>query len=215
MVCVLTVTLGLLGLLGWSGPTAWWTWPVGSAQEPPAVIRAFDPPDQPWLRGHRGVDLAAAPGGTVRAAADAVVVHAGPLAGRGVVSLRHVGGLTSTYEPVRAEVAVGAVVRAGQVIGTVEGSGNHASCAGRTCLHWGARWGERYLDPLDLVAPGWVRLLAPRQVQSATARSGPWMGLTVGLPQALDGDVGVALGRRHRGVTEDLLNRPQVRPALE
>ncbi len=208
MLCAVTLVVSLFGLMGWWGTGSWWHWPVGTADEPPEVLRSFDPPDKPWLRGHRGVDLAAAPGSTVRAAADAVVVHAAPLAGRGVVSLRHIGGLTSTYEPVRAEVAVGAVVRAGQVIGTIEGVGyEHASCLGRPCLHWGAKQGRRYLDPLDLVAPRRVRLLV--------SPSGPRVGLTVGKPQALDRDMGVALGRRHRGVAEDLLNRPQVRPSLE
>ena len=34
-------------------------WPVALAR----VVRRFDPPPQPWLAGHRGVDLAAAPVG--------------------------------------------------------------------------------------------------------------------------------------------------------
>ena len=38
-----------------------WTWPV---QGP--VIRGFDPPDQPFGEGHRGIDIAVAPGGPVQ-----------------------------------------------------------------------------------------------------------------------------------------------------
>ena len=36
-----------------------WTWPLSGT---PVVLRAFDPPAQRWLAGHRGVDLAAEPG---------------------------------------------------------------------------------------------------------------------------------------------------------
>ena len=38
-------------------------WPLDGS---PAVVRGFDPPPQPWLPGHRGVDLAAPPGAVVR-----------------------------------------------------------------------------------------------------------------------------------------------------
>lgn len=55
----------LLVLAGASVPTrAAYGWPVDGA----AVVRRFDPPPAPWLAGHRGVDLAAAPGGVVRSA---------------------------------------------------------------------------------------------------------------------------------------------------
>src|SRR4051812_3710912 len=56
---------------------------------PPVVTRPFAPPPRPWLPGHRGVDLAAGPGTEVRAAAAGVVIFAGELAGRPVVSIAH------------------------------------------------------------------------------------------------------------------------------
>ncbi|HET8681695.1 MAG TPA: peptidoglycan DD-metalloendopeptidase family protein [Micromonosporaceae bacterium] len=129
-------------------------WPLDGV---PAVARRFAPPPDPWLAGHRGVDLAAQPGQLVRAAGSGVVHFAGPLAGRGVVSIRHTDGLRTTYEPVIAAVGVGAAVRAGDPIGVVAAA--HAGCPVVTCLHWGARRGDLYLDPLALLGLARVRLL--------------------------------------------------------
>lgn len=138
-------------------PTFWavpsYQWPV----LPAAVLRRFDPPPEPWLAGHRGVDLGAAEGAPVRAAGAGVVVHAGPLAGRGVVSILHTGGLRTTYEPVTAAVRPGDLVAAGDPIGSVEAG--HPGCPQTVCLHWGLRRGDVYLDPLALLGLGRVRLL--------------------------------------------------------
>src|SRR3954469_24170016 len=82
-------------------------WPL---RPRPAVVRLFDAPSPNWNRGHRGVDLAGAPGQAVYAAAAGTVVFAGMLADRPVVSIAHPGGLRTSYEPVRP------VVRAGQLV---------------------------------------------------------------------------------------------------
>jgi murein DD-endopeptidase MepM/ murein hydrolase activator NlpD len=125
---------------------------------PPLVLTAFAPPANPYGAGHRGVDLAAQPGSPVVAAGPGVVVFAGDLAGRGVVSIEHTGGLRTTYEPVDAAVAVGASVTAGQVIGVL--APGHAGCAPADCLHWGARLPDRvYIDPMSLLGLWRVRLL--------------------------------------------------------
>jgi hypothetical protein len=71
------------------------------------MVRRFDPPPRPWLPGHRGVDLAADPGAPVYAAGPGVVRFAGEVAGRGVVSVDHAGGLRTTYEPVTPAVTEG------------------------------------------------------------------------------------------------------------
>ena len=134
--------------------SAGFTWPI--SPEPP-VVTEFDPPDQPYGRGHRGVDLAAAAGSLIRAAGGGRVVFAGKLAGRGVVSIEHVSGLRTTYEPVTAEVAAGASVVAGDPIGLLEAG--HPSCAPADCLHWGAKVGDSYLNPLTLLGRLQVRLL--------------------------------------------------------
>ncbi|WP_135848221.1 murein hydrolase activator EnvC family protein [Serinibacter arcticus] len=130
-----------------------YAWPV----EPATVVRSFDDPEQPWLAGHRGVDLAGAVGAPVRAAADGVVAFAGPVAGRGVVSIDHADGIRTTYEPVTATVVAGQTVTRGVVIGSLAaghaGAGGVVPGDGGATLHWGARTGpQTYVDPTLLVA---------------------------------------------------------------
>ncbi|WP_283134234.1 murein hydrolase activator EnvC family protein [Rhizohabitans arisaemae] len=141
------------GVGGAPSGAAGWRSPLAGA---PRVLRAFAPPDRPWLPGHRGVDLAALPGDPVLAAGPGLVGHAGPLAGRGVVVVHHEGGLRTTYLPVRAEVRHGQEVAGGVPLGTLEDRPGHCPTA---CLHWGLRRGVRYLDPLLLLGLGVVRLL--------------------------------------------------------
>jgi murein DD-endopeptidase MepM/ murein hydrolase activator NlpD len=129
-----------------------WSRPVDGA-----VTRPFDPPPDRFGAGHRGVDLAGTPGSPVRAAGDGVVVFAGMVAGRPVVSVDHAGGLRTTYEPVNASVGAGQPIAGGAVLGTL--TAGHAGCPVAACLHWGLRRGEVYLDPLSLLAPPEVRLL--------------------------------------------------------
>ncbi|SNS06923.1 Peptidase family M23 [Geodermatophilus pulveris] len=121
------------------------------------VTRAFDPPPDRYGTGHRGVDLAGSPGAPVRAAGDGVVVFAGMVAGRPVVSVAHAGGLRTTYEPVVPAVGAGQPVARGAVLGAL--AAGHAGCPVAACLHWGLRRGEDYLDPLSLLEPPEVRLL--------------------------------------------------------
>ena len=130
-----------------------YAWPVS----PPHLTRGFDPPPQPWSAGHRGVDLASTPGAEVHAAGAGTVVFAAVIAGRGVVSIAHPGGLRTTYEPVTATVGVGSHVARGDLIGRVDAG--HPGCPVAACLHWGLRRDDVYLDPLVLLGLGRVRLL--------------------------------------------------------
>lgn len=130
-----------------------WHWPL---DPPPRVLRPFDPPDRPWLPGHRGADLAAEPGQEVLAAGPGRVHFAGTVAGTPVVSVSH-GDLRTTYLPVETGLARGDPVTAGGVIGTVAAAPRH--CPHRTCLHWGLLRDGDYLDPLSLLGPAPVRLL--------------------------------------------------------
>jgi murein DD-endopeptidase MepM/ murein hydrolase activator NlpD len=122
------------------------------------VLTGFHPPATRYGRGHLGVDLAAAQGTAVVAAGGGVVRFAGPVAGRDVVVLMHPDGISTEYEPVAAAVAAGQRVVAGERIGIVRGV--HRGCSPADCLHWGARRGDAYLDPMSLLEPlGVVRLL--------------------------------------------------------
>ncbi|GAA4619431.1 M23 family metallopeptidase [Saccharopolyspora hordei] len=138
-------------------PAGAFGWPLAP---PPAVARPFDAPAHAYGPGHRGVDLVGAVGQPVLAAGDGVVVFAGPVAGRDVVSIEHAPGLRTTYEPVRPTVAVGDQVSRGRPIGELEAG--HPECPAQppgACLHWGVRQGPTHLDPLRLLGAGRVRLL--------------------------------------------------------
>ena len=125
---------------------------------PLPVVRGFDPPVTPYGPGHLGVDLAVRPGQAVRSAGDGIVTFAGAVAGRGLVVVAHPDGISTEYEPLDPSVPTGAAVSRGQVIGHV--AGTHGTCAPGRCLHWGARRGTEYLDPLSLLRRlGPVRLL--------------------------------------------------------
>jgi murein DD-endopeptidase MepM/ murein hydrolase activator NlpD len=139
-------------------------WPLSGS---PAVVQPFQPPAFRYGSGHRGVDLAAVASAPVLAAGAGAVVFAGMVGGRGVVSVSHLGGLRTTYEPVSATVTAGQRVIKGQQIGIVQPG--HPGCPVPVCLHWGAfrsaasgpqpaEFEREYLDPLRLLARR-VRLL--------------------------------------------------------
>lgn len=117
------------------------------------VIRAFDKPEENWLPGHRGVDLALSVGSDVLAAGDGTVAFAGPVAGTPTISIDHSDGVRTTYQPVHSHVREGDPVTVGQTIGRLA----HPS-DGRPGLNWGARRGEEYLNPLSLLAAPVIRL---------------------------------------------------------
>ncbi|WP_155858880.1 M23 family metallopeptidase [Candidatus Blastococcus massiliensis] len=137
-----------------TGPGSAWSPPLGGE---PVVTRPFQRPPGPYAAGHRGVDLGSSAEGPVLAAGDGVVVFAGMVAGRPVVSVDHPGGLRTTYEPVDPSVAAGQRVARGSPIGAL--SPGHPGCPRDACLHWGLRRGDTYLDPLALLHGGRVRLL--------------------------------------------------------
>lgn len=124
------------------------------------VLRHFDPPDQPWLAGHRGVDLAGVVGAEVRAAGAGTVAFAGVVVDRPVVSIDHPIGIRTTYEPVEPAVTGGEQVTPGQIIGVLHTGNGHCQVP---CLHWGARIGaQTYIDPLALLRPPVIRLYPPQ-----------------------------------------------------
>jgi len=124
-------------------------WPLSP---PPAIRRRFEQPRSQWSGGHRGVDLVAAVGQPVLSAGDGVVAFSGVIAGRGVITVRHRGGLRTTYEPVDERLASGTLVARGVRIGVVSPTPGH--CLPVSCLHWGAISARTYQDPLALMGFG-------------------------------------------------------------
>ena len=129
---------------------AWaWAWPLAPAQ----ITARFDPPEQEWSAGHRGIDMAARPGDLVRSIGEGTVSFVGTVAGTPVITIAHpVGGLRSTYQPVDSALRLGDPVSIGSPVGNIArpkaGVGGH--CAGR-CLHLGLRGPYGYLDPLTVL----------------------------------------------------------------
>jgi len=130
-------------------PRRGFVWPLSPR---PALLRPFEQPHSQWSPGHRGVDLAAVVGQSVFSAGDGVVAFSGVIAGRGVITVRHPGGLRTTYEPVDQRLAAGSLLHRGAPIGLVSPIPGH--CVPLTCLHWGALAGQDYQDPLSLLGFG-------------------------------------------------------------
>jgi murein DD-endopeptidase MepM/ murein hydrolase activator NlpD len=98
---------------------------------------------------HPGLDISADRGSPVFATANGTVVHAGNAAAYGkLVRIDHGFGLESRYGHLeRIEIAVGAVVKRGDRIGTVGATGR----ATAPHLHYEVRVNDRLLNPLQFL----------------------------------------------------------------
>lgn len=122
-----------------------WEWPLAPK---PRVLRAFDPPDKPWMSGHRGVDLEAVhDAAPVTTPESGTVSFVGVVVDRPVITIDHGNGLRSSFEPVESTLATGDAVAKGDTIGTLL----PGHCSALPCVHWGVRRGEDYLNPLEFV----------------------------------------------------------------
>jgi hypothetical protein len=175
------------------------------AYQPPVdgpLVDQFRPPQTRYGPGNRGVDYATAPGTPVAAAGAGTVVFAGQVGGTLHVVVLHADGVRTSYSFLSGV----SVVRGEQVAG-----GQTVGVAGAT-LHFGARVGDSYIDPLTLFAHtaprarllpddgrglpaevderrGLERLLRTlRAGGKATAAAMAWVG-----ERAIDPRIGVAL----------------------
>ena len=156
----------------WTAPTPTatvaqtYTWPVHGP-----VIRGFEPPPDPYSAGHRGIDIAAPFGSPLHAAQGGTVAFAGSVAGSLFISIDHPDGVRTTYSWLSAvSVTKGQTVTRGQVIGS---TGHGHPDVAQPHLHFGAKVGATYIDPMTLLEPGSVVgliRLAPLDGPS----SGPW-----------------------------------------
>ena len=107
------------------------------------IIDPYRAPSNPYGPGNRGIDLATAPGAPVGAPADGDVVFAGSVGRDLFVVILHADGVRTTLGFLATVlVRAGQHVHAGQWVGT---SG--------LSVHFGARLGAVYIDPLSLLAP--------------------------------------------------------------
>ena len=117
-----------------------------------AVVRGFDARAGPYGPGHRGIDISAPVGATVRAPAAGRIGFAGPVAGTTWVSLVVAPGVRVTLGPLLDPVTAGRVlsrapvgrVGPGHRAGPTEGAGPGSGAT----LHLSVRVDGVYVDPL-------------------------------------------------------------------
>jgi septal ring factor EnvC (AmiA/AmiB activator) len=126
---------------------------------PGLLVRGFDTRAGPYGPGHRGVDIAARVGESVRAPAAGEVVFAGPVAGINWVSILVAPGVLVTLGPLLDPPRTAASVRSRMPVGRVA-PGHQATQAhprdpsgpggpgGETTLHLSVRVDGVYVDPL-------------------------------------------------------------------
>jgi len=152
-----------------SGPAyGTYAWPVLGP-----VIRGFEPPPDPYSAGHRGIDIATPFGSPMVAAQDGVVSFAGFVAGSLFISIDHPDGVRTTYSWLSAVgVKKGERVTREQLIGS---TGHGHPDISTPHLHFGAKIGATYIDPMLLLdwgsVVGLIRL-APID-QAAETSAGP------------------------------------------
>ena len=117
-----------------------------------AVVRGFDARAGPYGPGHRGIDISAPVGTTVRAPAAGRIEFAGPVAGTTWISLLVAPGVRVTLGPLLDPITAGRVpsraplgrVGPGHRAGPTEGAGSGVAAT----LHLSVRVDGAYVDPL-------------------------------------------------------------------
>ncbi|HEY3210426.1 MAG TPA: M23 family metallopeptidase [Actinomycetota bacterium] len=121
-----------------------YSWPLRGR-----VIRGFEPPPSEYEAGHRGIDIASPFGSPVRASREGIVAFAGWVGGSLFISIDHPDGVRTTYSWL-SEV----LVRKGQPVarGELIGRSDHGHPdVPEPHLHFGARVGSDYIDPMLLL----------------------------------------------------------------
>jgi hypothetical protein len=142
---------------------ATWRWPLRGP-----VVGSFRlTPRSPYARGQRrGIDVAAAPGTTVRAACPGRVTFAGALPHLGLALSVRCAGFVATYlRLARLAVRRGRTVGTGEPLGTLGPAG---------ALRLGARRAHDrrgYVDPLSLLSEATPPVLGPAPLPRRTRRA--------------------------------------------
>ena len=99
-----------------------------------------------WGRMHEGIDIGAACGTPIRAAASGTIVYAGWMDGYGNITIiDHGGGMATAYGHQSAIYVSGGSVSQGQTIGAVGSTGHSTGCH----LHFEVRVNGTPVDPLN------------------------------------------------------------------
>lgn len=120
-----------------------WVWPAAAFR----LVSPFVAPAHDYAPGHRGIDIRLTGSLDVRAPAAGVVAFSGSVAGRGILTIDHGGGLVTTLEPVDSPLVAGEPVARAQPVGTLA-AGGHAAPGS---LHFGVRLDGVYLNPMLLL----------------------------------------------------------------
>lgn len=136
------------------------------------VVDGWRPPPTLFAAGNRGIDLGAAEGDPVRSAAGGEVVFAGTVALDHHVVVLHDDGIRTSYSFLQSVgVARGDRVERGDEVGVAAGP-----------VHFGARAGDRYIDPMLLLDGGRVDVrLVPVELRSPQSVAAERRGLVDGL----------------------------------
>lgn len=126
-----------------------YVWPVRGP-----VVHGFESPAGPYGPGHRGIDISARFGSPVVASEDGIVAFSGWVAGSLFLSIEHPDGIRTTYSWLSdVMVRKGDSIRKGETVART-GAGHPGEAAPH--LHFGARVGDVYIDPLLLLEQGSV-----------------------------------------------------------
>jgi hypothetical protein len=159
MICSLSVGVGQ------ARAATPWQWPVMGP-----IIRGFDPPDDPYGAGHRGIDIAVPVETVILAPDGGIVTFAGQVGGRVFLTIDHGGGVLSTCSFLTAVmVHRGDHVTRGQAVATTGWGHADVSVAH---LHLGVRLDGSYVDPLlYLGSPSVSNLIRLAPLEATAARS--------------------------------------------
>jgi murein DD-endopeptidase MepM/ murein hydrolase activator NlpD len=158
-----------------------YVWPVVGP-----VIRSFEPPSDPYSPGHRGIDIGAPFGSPLHASAAGVVAFSGWIGGSLFISIDHPDGVRTTYSWISSSLVTrGQSVARDEIIGA---TGHGHPSEPRTHLHFGARIGSTYIDPMSLLEPGDVSTLIRLAPTDGAGSSRPPGGS--GHPASFEGAVG-------------------------
>lgn len=119
-------------------------------EAPIKLERPFYRPSSDYGAGHRGVDYRVSLGQAIMAPAAGVVSFTGHVVNRSVLSIKHLDGSISEFEPACALAAEGEQVKQAQVIAKVCDADLDYSqhCQNLRCLHVSLRTEAGYLSPL-------------------------------------------------------------------